>query len=379
MRQAPISKRVISLPKRTKTAGSAPGLPSREDVIAFISTASGKVGKREIARAFNIQGGDRIWLKHMLNDLENEGVVNRRQKSMHRAGQLPPVVLADIKSRDRDGELVAEPTEWDTSENGATPKITVTVPRKQRPGTPIAGVGDRALIRVSPVRAGDLTHYTGRVVKILEKQKAQMLGVFRALPNGGGRLIPVEKRGQGKELLVQPGDEGEAKDGDLVAASIGRQDRYGLPNAKVRERLGSLESENAISLIAIHAHRIPNIFPRDVLAEAEAATPVGLDGREDWRRLPLVTIDPPDAKDHDDAVYAVPDEDPDNCGGFVVTVAIADVAAYVRPGSAMDREALERGNSVYFPDRVVPMLPERIRTTSARCAPSRLALRLPCA
>ena len=85
-----------------------------------------------------------------------------------------------------------------------------------------------------------------------------------------------------------------------------------------------------------------------------------LAGREDWRELPLVTIDPADAKDHDDAVHAAPDDDPKNRGGHVISVAIADVAHYVRPGSVLDREALVRGNSVYFPDRVVPMLPERI-------------------
>jgi ribonuclease R len=128
----------------------------------------------------------------------------------------------------------------------------------------------------------------------------------------------------------------------------------------VRERLGSVKSEKAVSLIALYAHNIPHVFPPEVLAEAEKARPVSPEGREDWRDLPLVTIDPPDAKDHDDAVHALPDPDPDNSGGFVVTVAIADVAAYVKPGSALDREALERGNSVYFPDRVVPMLPERI-------------------
>jgi ribonuclease R len=112
-------------------------------------------------------------------------------------------------------------------------------------------------------------------------------------------------------------------------------------------------------MIAIHAHEIPHIFP-EVLEEAEAAEPATMAGREDWRDLPLITIDPADAKDHDDAVFAEPDTDEKNPGGAVVTVAIADVAAYVRPGSALDREALRRGNSVYFPDRVVPMLPERI-------------------
>ena len=107
----------------------------------------------------------------------------------------------------------------------------------------------------------------------------------------------------------------------------------------MRERLGSLSSEKAVSLIAIHAHAIPHVFPPEVLAEAEAAKPVGLSGREDWRALPLVTIDPADAKDHDDAVYAEPDTDPGNPGGHILTVAIADVAAYVRPDSPAGRAA----------------------------------------
>ena len=115
-----------------------------------------------------------------------------------------------------------------------------------------------------------------------------------------------------------------------------------------------------MSLIAIHAHDIPHVFPVAAEAEAHAARAADLAGREDWRKLALVTIDPVDAKDHDDAVHAAPDPDPDNPGGHILTVAIADVAHYVRPGSALDREALKRGNSVYFPDRVVPMLPERI-------------------
>jgi ribonuclease R len=329
-------------------------------VVAFIADAKGKVGKREIARAFGVQGGDRIWLKQMLKALEEEGVVDRRRKEVHKAGQLPPVVLADIKGRDRDGELLAEPEEWDTAEHGPTPKIVVTLPRKPRPGAPPPGIGDRVLLRVERLSDGGAQGYASRVMKVIGKQKAQVLGIFRALPNGGGRLVPVDKKAQGRELLVSPGDEGEAQDGDLVAATTTKDGRYGLPHAKVRERLGSLKSEKAVSLIAIHAHNIPHVFPKDALAEAEAAQPATAMGREDWRDLPLVTIDPADAKDHDDAVHATPDDDPGNPGGFVVTVAIADVAAYVRPGSALDREALERGNSVYFPDRVVPMLPERI-------------------
>ncbi|MEZ0170465.1 ribonuclease R [Microvirga sp. TS319] len=345
--------------KRSKISSSS-ALPSREDLVAFIAKTPGKVGKREIAQAFNIKGGDRIWLKQMLKDLEVEGVVDRRGKRVHKAGQLPPMVMADIVKRDRDGELIAVPTEWDEEEHGAVPTILIMPPRKQKPGMPVAGVGDRALLRVDPLKPGDIHRYAGRVTKILAKKQAQVLGIFRSLPEGGGRLIPVEKKSREQELQVNPGDEAGAQDGDLIAASIVKHGRFGLPHAKVKERLGSVKSEKAVSLIAIYAHGIPNEFPKAVLDEAEAAKPATLAGREDWRDLPLVTIDPPDAKDHDDAVHAVPDSDPNNAGGYVLTVAIADVAAYVRPGSAMDREAQERGNSVYFPDRVVPMLPERI-------------------
>ncbi len=173
--------------------------------------------------------------------------------------------------------------------------------------------------------------------------------------------MPVDKKQAGRELDIPAGATADAKDGDLVAVELMRQGRFGLPTARVKERLGSLKSERAVSLIAILAHEIPHEFRRETLSEAEAARPAGLEaGREDWRKVPLVTIDPSDAKDHDDAVFAAPDTDPNNPGGFIISVAIADVARYVTPGSALDREALVRGNSVYFPDRVVPMLPERI-------------------
>ena len=164
----------------------------------------------------------------------------------------------------------------------------------------------------------------------------------------------------GKQLAIPPGATNGAQDGDLIAVEASRSPRLGLATGRVVERLGSLKSERAVSLIAINAHGIPHVFRRETLQEADDAKPATLAQREDWRQLPLVTIDPPDAKDHDDAVHAAPDSAANNKGGFIVTVAIADVAHYVTPGSALDREALVRGNSVYFPDRVVPMLPERI-------------------
>jgi ribonuclease R len=163
------------------------------------------------------------------------------------------------------------------------------------------------------------------------------------LPDGGGRLAPIEKKQIGRELAIPPGATGDAQDGDLVAVETAPPRRgLGLPTARVIERLGSIKSERAVSLIAINAHGIPHVFPPPVLKEAEAAQPASTHGREDWRKVPFVTIDPADAKDHDDAVYAEPDPDPKNAGGHVVRVAIADVAAFVHTGTALDREAHPR-------------------------------------
>jgi ribonuclease R len=330
-------------------------LPSRDELLAFIRERSGNVGTREIARAFGAKNADRAELKRMLRDLTEGGHIERRRKRLHRPGTLPPVVLADITGRDSDGELLARPTEWDEDAHGAAPVIRIAALRRARPGE-VAGVGDRALLRVK--RAGD--DINGRVIKLLDRAKHRMLGIFRGLPDGGGRLVPIDKKQLGRELTIPRERTGGAVDGDLVAVEVARQGRLGLPAGSVVEKLGSLKSEKAVSLIAIHAHGIPHSFNPSLMADAEAARPATLQDREDWRAVPFVTIDPPDAKDHDDAVHATPDPDPRNPGGHILSVAIADVAHYVRPGSALDREALTRGNSVYFPDRVVPMLPERI-------------------
>ncbi len=161
--------------------------------------------------------------------------------------------------------------------------------------------------------------------------------------------MPIEKRGAAREIFIPQGLSGDAAEGDLVALEMLREGRFGLPSARVVERLGSVQSERAISLIALTAHNIPHVFSPAALADAEAARPATMAHREDWRDLPLVTIDPPDAKDHDDAVHAAPDPDPANPGGFVLTVAIADVAYYVRAGSALDREAAGARQFGLFP------------------------------
>lgn len=336
-------------------------VPGRDEILAFIRENSDKkIGTREIARAFGLKNADRAELKRMLRDLADEGTVARKGRKVHQAGGLPPVVMADITGRDSDGELIAVPTEWDEEANGTPPKIRIAILRRAHSGA-TGGVGDRVLLRTAETDdPGEAIRHTGRIIKVLDHARHRVLGIFRALPGGGGRLVPVDKKQVGREIAIAATDAGGAEDGELIAADLLRGRGFGLSAGRVKERLGSLSSERAVSLIAIHAHGIPHVFPDPALREAEAARPAVLEGREDWRDVALVTIDPSDAKDHDDAVHAEPDRDPDNPGGFIVHVAIADVSFYVRPGTALDREAALRGNSVYFPDRVVPMLPERI-------------------
>ena len=333
--------------------------PDRDAIIAFVRGSKSEVGAREIARAFGLKNADRVELKQILRTLADEGVLAKRGRKLHEAAALPPTLLADVTGRDSDGELLATPAEWDAETQGTAPKIRIRLPRYPKPGT-AAGIGDRALLRIEPDANDEAHAYIGRVIKIIDHAKSRVLGIFHALPGGGGRLVPVDKKQAGRELNIAKADTGGAEDGDLISVDLVRSRGFGLASGRVKERLGSLATEKAISLIAIHAHDIPMAFSPAALKEAEAAAPATLQGREDWRDIPLVTIDPPDAKDHDDAVHAVPDDDPANKGGYIVHVAIADVAFYVRPGSALDRDALLRGNSVYFPDRVVPMLPERI-------------------
>ncbi|MGB3537844.1 MAG: ribonuclease R [Mesorhizobium sp.] len=328
--------------------------PSRDEILRFIAENPDRSGKRDIAKAFALKNEDRIWLKDLLRDLQDEGLLTKERKRLARAGALPHVAVLDIFGRDGDGVLLAHPTE--NPGDGEPPVVSIRISRNGNGGAP--GIGDRVLAKTFANDDPAGPAYTGRVIKVFEKRNDAVLGVFRVLSDGTFRIEPVERRQP--ELIVDKEFANGAKNGDLVEVAPARAARYGLPRAKVLTVLGSLTSEKAVSMIAIHAHDIPHIFPAEVIAEAEAAKPATMAGREDFRAVPLITIDPADAKDHDDAVFAEPDTDEKNPGGFIVTVAIADVAAYVRYGSALDREALKRGNSVYFPDRVVPMLPERI-------------------
>lgn len=337
-------------------------LPPREVILRFISEHPEQASKRELAKAFGLKGESRIALKSLLRELEEDGMVQKSRKSLIRPGALPPITVLDITTRDKDGGLIGRPADW-ADENGVAPAVMIKqssspAGRNGKGKAPVAGMGDRVLAKIFAAVDRGGPAYTARIIKVIDKRKGASMGVFRETPGGGGRLMPIERRGE--EMVIDPDYTGDAKDGDLVEVEVARLGRFGLPRAKVLSVVGSVASEKAISMIAIHAHGIPHVFPAAVIAEADAAKPATMSHREDWRSLPLITIDPADAKDHDDAVYAELDPSPDNPDGVVVTVAIADVSWYVRPHSPLDREALKRGNSVYFPDRVVPMLPERI-------------------
>ncbi len=349
--------------KSTGSGKSAQGtpLPSEEEILEFIRSSDRKVGKREIARAFNIRGDDRVALKKRLKEMKDKGLIESRAKRIVGAGEMPPVAVLDVIGPDDEGDLVARPSVWDEETQGPAPRILI-VERKARPGRkaePLPGAGDRVLARIQPLKSGPFP-FAARVIRKLDHKANEILGVFRRNSRGGGGLIePVEKKARGT-FPVKPGDGGNARDGELVRAAIRRDRRHGVTWARVLERLGDVNDQRNISLIAIHEQGIREKFPEEAIRESENLKPFMYEGRRDIRHIPLVTIDPPDARDHDDAVWAAPDDDPDNEGGHKVIVAIADVSWYVRPGTALDREARLRGNSTYFPDRVVPMLPERI-------------------
>ncbi|HEV7292154.1 MAG TPA: ribonuclease R [Devosia sp.] len=338
-------------PKRARQL-RADELPTREQLLEALATEPDVKGKRDLAKIFGIRGDMRKPFKAMLAELEGEGVITRTRKALRRTAALPAVTVLDIPTDADPDDLHAFPAQWN-DEEGERPRVQVLGGRDARV---VPAPGDRILARID-AGEDEIPHYTAKAMKILDKPRRAHIGIVR-MDEDGARLIPVERKQ--KEMRIPAGDLGDAKDGDLVEVEVKLSGRLMIPRAKVTNVIGNPMSEGAISLIAIHSYEIPYRFPAAVVREADEAKEAGLKGREDWRDLPLITIDPADAKDHDDAVYAQPDEDENNPGGHIVYVAIADVSAYVQPGSALDREAYLRGNSVYFPDRVVPMLPERI-------------------
>ncbi len=325
-------------------------LPNKEQVLDWIKDNPAKSNKRDVARAFGIKDSSRIELKRILKELTAEGHIEKKKRNYRGPEELPPVSVLMVLPPDENGDMTAAPMEW-KGDNPA-PRILI-MPKK---GDPTLGANDRILVRLSSATDEDFK-YEARLIRKIGSGPARILGIYRE-GSEGGRLVPVDKKSD-RESIVAAGDTGGAKDGELVEAEqLGKQRHAGLIKVKIVEVLGDPMASKSISLIAIHEHGIPDHFPDNVVADAEAAKPVDLGERTDLRDLPLFTIDPSDARDHDDAICAIPDQDPKNAGGHIIWVAIADVAYYVRSNSPLDKEARKRGNSSYFPDRVVPMLPD---------------------
>jgi len=334
-------------PKRPQPAG----LPSREQILRFIEDSPGAVGKREIAKHFALRGADKIALKALLKDMTDEGVVDMAPgRAFHKHGGLPKVTVLRVAAVEGDA-VWAVPDRWE----GGGPAPRLRVMEKGRKSA--LGVGDRILARTEERGSGHVAH----PMKKLQSGGESVIGVLVADTGPGGKpmtwLRPADKRARFDFAVA---DMGVAAIGDLVRAEL--SGRGPATKARVIDRIGDPFAPRSLSMIAIAKHDIPHVFGDETLAEAERAAtlPLTPEGREDLRDLPIVAIDPADARDHDDAVWAIPDEDPGNKGGWKAIVAIADVSYYVRPDGALDREARRRGNSVYFPDRVVPMLPETL-------------------
>ena len=320
------------------------GLPTRKQILDFIEQSGQPAGKREISRAFGLHGHDKILLKALLKDMADEGLIDSAPgRAFHKAGGVPRVTVLRVVSVD-DGQVWAQPESWHA--DTPPPKLRV-IERGRRSAL---ALNDRILARTEEAGKGHVAH----PMKKLQRSADLILGVVR---QEGDRfyLTPVDKK-ERRELPIS--DLRDAQPGDLVLAEpSGRPPRV---SARVDAILGDPFAPRSFSLIAIHKYGLPDEFKAETIVEAKkvAKQPLGpTEEREDLTRLPIVAIDPEDARDHDDAIWASPREDGD---GWDAIVAIADVSFYVRPGSDLDREARARGNSVYFPDRVVPMLPHEL-------------------
>ena len=327
-------------------------VPTRDELLAFIKESSTPVGKREIARAFHIKGDQRIELKQLLRDLRDSGeIAADRAKTFKDPKALTDITVLEITRVDADGHLLATPRRHDEGKDGPPPHIEIVAHGNKGPAP---AVGDRVLASLK--RRGKTT-YEARIIRRLGSGPKKILGLYDE-PDGRsgiGRVTPTDRKLR-REFDVRAADKNGARPGDIVwiEEAGGELSR----RARVLERIGPMSDPRTVSLISIAANDIPVDFPEAAAHEAAQAKAAPMGHRLDLRKVPLVTIDGEDARDFDDAVFAEPDRD--HPGGWHLYVAIADVSWYVRHDKPLDRAAYRRGTSVYFPDRVVPMLPEEL-------------------
>lgn len=325
-------------------------LPSEKDLLSFIESSDKPLSKRELTQAFQIKGDARRPFKALLSQLEKNGLIARQAGGKYSVPEgLPAVTTIEVIDIDLDGDVFAKPLPWDDDLQGEAPRIEVMPDKK---GHPALIVGDEALARLS--RDPDTNIYTARILKRMETAENQILGLV-TMGKKGYRLMPTDRAAK-HDFDIPQSELNGAKDGDIAFATpLPSRGRYNK-NVKIKQVVGHENDPKVISLIAIHEAGLKQEFPDPVIKETKDIDVPPLGKREDLRKIPLVTIDGADARDFDDAVFAEKTDD----GGFHLIVAIADVAHYVRYKSNLDKEAWTRGNSTYFPDRVVPMLPEQL-------------------
>lgn len=325
---------------------------TEQAVVEFLERNPDKSNKRDIARGLGVQGADRVALRQILKKLESEGSIARTGKRQFSSVEAPPPTsVVKFEKLDEHGDLVGRCIGTDGIYG---PDITCVATGGRKKGETL-GIGDRALCKVG--KANDGLWYAKVIKKFDNNPVTSVVGLFESNKHGG-RVKPTSRKDK-REYIVERALAKNAETGDLVRIGLKKSKPYGPQMAEVIEVIGRLEDPKSASLIALHTHDVPDEFPALITSEAEQATAPETE-REDLTNIPLITIDPADARDHDDAVFAKPDEDENNKGGWIVYVAIADVAAYVQHGTALDDEAFKRGNSTYFPDRVAPMLPEAL-------------------
>src|ERR1700761_6118032 len=274
-------------PKKAASKGAPRpprGVPDRETLLNYIRDG-GETDKATLAKVFGLKGEERRALRHMLQSLQEGGALAERgRRGFAEVGALPEVGVVDVVERDTDGELLVRLTKGEDA-----PLVVLAAANKGDTG-PAPGLGDRLLVRFVKLESGE---HEARLIKALGAGGQRILGVIRK-SHREVRVEPVDRRSKDSLLLTDPTAH-ELRDGDLVLAQASTAEtRYGPKRGKLLEVIGREDEPRSASLLAIYAHGIPTGFPAAAEAEAEAAQPPTLQGREDLRHVPFITIDPAD-------------------------------------------------------------------------------------
>ncbi|WP_126455844.1 ribonuclease R [Sulfuriflexus mobilis] len=316
-------------------------IPSREFILEVLGETETPLDFKLLAQRLGLfEDDDRIALQRRLNAMERDGQLIRNRRGSYCLPERLDLVKGRISAHaDGFGFLIPE-------EGGDD----VFLHARQMRGVLH---GDKAMVRVTGLdRRG---RREGSVVEVLERHNESVVGRYFEEASIGF-VAPDNPRLQ--DLIIPPEHRNDAKEGQIVVAVIIEQpSRRSQPIGRISEILGDHMAPGMEIDVAIRSHGLPHEWPDAVMDEAtrfgDSIPTTDMEGREDLRELPLLTIDGEDARDFDDAVYCEP-----HGNGWRLLVAIADVSSYVEPGNALDKEAVERGNSVYFPEQVIPMLPE---------------------